>query len=115
MRLMARCWSQAFDRLTGVRLSAPEAGSGRRTVGRLSLPGGAQFPVQTSSSQRKAGVPRGHWAGSGDVCGCHKWGAPGIKGLGPRTCSTSTVPGMPPQRTTHSDVSGARGDPVLII
>ena len=27
----------------------------------------------------RGGSPLGHWAMSGDACGCHNWGAPGIK------------------------------------
>lgn len=50
-------------------------------------------------------APRGHWTMSGDLCGCHQWGASGIKGVGassavqypplPRTVPTPPHEGPP--------------------
>lgn len=56
-------------------------------------------------------APGGHEAMSGDICGCHNGGAPGIEGVGPGMAAP------PPKRVTRSDVRragpGVRGDPAV--
>lgn len=46
-------------------------------------------------------APGGREAMSGDICGCHSGGAPGIEGVGPGMAA------VPPQRVTCPDVRRA--------
>lgn len=51
---------------------------------------------------------------SGDICGCHTEGAPGIEGVGAADdAEHPAVLRAAPHTVTQPDVSGAVGDPEL--
>ena len=54
--------------------------------------------------------PRGHWVMSGDTCGCHTGGAPGIEWVGARDAApTPTAPKMASQRVTQLQCQQCQG------
>ena len=59
-------------------------------------------------SARGDSATRGHQVMSGDICGCHEWGDPGIEWVGAREAAPHpTEPTTVPQRMSRPHVSSA--------
>lgn len=50
---------------------------------------------------------RGHWAVSGDICGCHDWGCSQYRGGGGRGAAPHPTPGWPPAENGPALMSAA--------
>ena len=47
-------------------------------------------------------LPQWTWVMSGDICGCHDWGAPGVKGVGAKEVAPHpTAPKTAPPHTEN--------------